>query len=668
MKRPLATAGFTMLGALFAFSKLNNNTAMSVAFAVTLIAFLVFVFAKPLRKYGTITLSLFIVLVSIVALYTADVHYGNAVNAYAGKTVEISGTPSQLPYSDYGKYYYVIKTDTVNGQSERLNIRLVSDGPLDLEPTDSVSVRAWVFRLGENGESYLDYYKSRGLFLGAKIRDAGKAVIVKSSRITPSGTLLKLRYRFSQNIMNELGGDKGAVICAMLLGDKTQLSNRSEAAFRNCGISHLFSVSGFHLSLWSMMIFGFLRKLRFSQKKSSAVSIGFCVFFMLLTGFNPPVVRAGFMLICVFAANLFAREADAFNSIGLSLLIMLLINPYNALSVSLWLSLLATLSIITYAFPLSQKLYRPFVKLKNRYAKSVVNYILSMISVTICATVATLPVYVFVFGNMSTLGIVSNLAMVFIGSVCMLFSGIASVLIITGLTVLGSPLMKFCGVLSSILINVAERLSGFRYALINVSSTASKITVIVGIAVLAIILIAKPENKKLIRVAAVACILAFFVTNAFVFAIDYNRLCICVCNGECVSATVSYKGKTALIYNGSDSYGSSALVSAANSRGITYADYLITTSDASGLDNLKDSLHVSETQIRKDISLCDGELNISADGKQVLIDFNQTKIVFLFSDDIMLERDGGGLIIDEDYISSLASPEMIYVSKDGGIH
>ena len=52
---------------------------------------------------------------------------------------------------------------------------------------------------------------------------------------------------------------------------------------------------------------------------------------------------------------------------------------------------------------------------------------------------------------------------------------------------------------------------------------------------------------------------------------------------------VSYKGKTALIYNGSDSYDSSALINAANSRGIAYADYLITTDDAVGTDNLKDS-------------------------------------------------------------------------------
>lgn len=672
MKRPLAVAGFTMLGTLLVFSKYNNAKAMGITLAVTLIAFLVFLCAKPLRKYSAVLLSLFIIGISICYLFIADSHYEKSVSQYENKTVEISGTLCELPYTDYGRYYYVIKTNEINFNKEKLCIRLVSDEPLELEPTDTVTVNAWVFKLGSNGDSYLDYYKSRNLFLGAKVRNPNEAIINERSHITPSSLLLSLRYRLSKEITDSVGGDEGAVICAVLLGDKSSLSDKCETDFRNCGISHLFSVSGFHLSLWAFLFFGFLKKLRLKEKQAGVFAVAFCVFFMLLTGFNPPVVRAGFMLICVFAASLFEREADSLNSIGLALLVMLVINPYTALSVSLWLSLLSTLAIINYSLPLSQKLFRPFENIENRQVKTLINYFLSLVSVTLCATVATVPVNVFVFGSMSVMGLASNVLMIFVGSVCMFVSGIAAVLLSLGISAVGNSSLWLCGKMSSLLINTADYLAGFRFSLINVGSFASKLTVVLSIAVFAAFLIVKPERKRLTLIASLVCILAFVSVNAYMFVGSFGTPCVYLCQSETgIGALASYKGRSVIVYDGISSFESSSVKNEANRLGISNVDMLIASpnSKTDDINRLAETLRVKEIVYtdneERSISLGSGEYAAQLDENSVSLIFNQTKIVFLFSDDIIVDNSEADFVIDKEYISSLEDDKLLYITKDG---
>ena len=515
MKRPLAVIGFTMLGTLFVFSELNNYTAMGIAFAATLIAFLVLISVKPLRKYDTAITSLITVAVSLCLLFAAGERYRKTVNAYEDKTVNAVGYLCELPYSDYGKYYYSIRTSEIDGENANIKIRLVSSKPVAVEPTDEINVTARLYRLGKSENSYLDYYKSKNLFLGANIISVGNIERHSVTNISP--LLLSLRAAISDSIMNCLDSDRGAVICAMLIGEKGELSDKAELAFRNCGISHLFAVSGLHISIWALAVYSVIKKLRASERTAAVLSICFCFFFMLLTGFNPSVVRAGFMLILLFAEKLVSEEADAVNSIGLALTVLLLLNPFNAVSVSLWLSLLATLSLVT----VSPLITKSFAEKADGFKSSPLRKGLLRFAYIAVATASitafTMPVSVFVFGRISLMSLPSNLLMVAIGSVCMQLSGIAVLLILTGLSFAGLPLLRFCGILSQFLITVAERLSSFGFGLFDVSSTASKIVVIASIAVFAILFIAKVKDKKIIIPAVSVCAIAFITANIFCF-------------------------------------------------------------------------------------------------------------------------------------------------------
>ena len=67
---------------------------------------------------------------------------------------------------------------------------------------------------------------------------------------------------------------------------------------------------------------------------------------MLLTGFSPSVIRASIMAILFLVSKLVYRKNDIWTSISLSLLILLLYNPFLITNISLQFTYIATIGII----------------------------------------------------------------------------------------------------------------------------------------------------------------------------------------------------------------------------------------------------------------------------------------------------------------------------------
>lgn len=137
----------------------------------------------------------------------------------------------------------------------------------------------------------------------------------------------------------------------------------------------------------------------------------FCVvnrvhyFFAILTGMNPPVVRAGTMIGLVFAADLFKREADSLNSIGLSLVLLLVFNPYMSTSLSLWLSLAATLGMMYFLKPLTRALDRPIANVKQNVFTTAYKSVSSLVAVSLAVTASSLPVFAVSLPTVSTVSV-----------------------------------------------------------------------------------------------------------------------------------------------------------------------------------------------------------------------------------------------------------------------
>lgn len=124
------------------------------------------------------------------------------------------------------------------------------------------------------------------------------------------------------------GEEDGGIFAAMLLGEKGSMSEEIRDLYQKNGIAHLLAVSGLHLSLVSMAAYGFLRRAGAGYGKAAVAGGTILVFYCMLTGASPSVLRAMVMTLCGFLAAYLGRTYDLLSAMGLSALLLLWYSPY----------------------------------------------------------------------------------------------------------------------------------------------------------------------------------------------------------------------------------------------------------------------------------------------------------------------------------------------------
>ena len=202
------------------------------------------------------------------------------------------------------------------------------------------------------------------------------------------------------------------------------------------------------------------------------------------------------MMITLYSGTLFSRESDSVNSIGLALILMLLFNPYSAVSISLWMSVLATVGILLLAPNLSGKLIKIFCKFRKLRYNIFTERICEAVAVTLSAILFTAPVTISVFGCVSTVSLPANLLMIIPGSLCMELGGIAAALAVLGFGIFSKILMYPALTLSRALIFCSNLLSDFRFASIEIHTAQAKLALSAAAVFVTAILFIKTEGCK----------------------------------------------------------------------------------------------------------------------------------------------------------------------------
>ena len=150
--------------------------------------------------------------------------------------------------------------------------------------------------------------------------------------LTPSALFASLNSRLSSLLTAHAGRDAGGLGAALLLGNRESVSGSLTRDFRRLGVSHLLVVSGTHFSVLVSFLSAFLKKTMLHRRRRALLTIAFIVFFMLLAGASPSVVRAGIMHLLIQLAVLFSKKAQTVNSFALSGALLVLFNPFSAAS------------------------------------------------------------------------------------------------------------------------------------------------------------------------------------------------------------------------------------------------------------------------------------------------------------------------------------------------
>ncbi|MCM1168619.1 MAG: ComEC family competence protein [Bacteroides sp.] len=196
-----------------------------------------------------------------------------------------------------------------------------------------------------------------------------------------------------------MGKSELAVAKALILGERG--GDPIEEAYRRSGIIHVLAVSGMHLSIFSCMLAAALSFLgrRKWQKWLRFLLVLLPVWgYAVLTGLSPSVNRAAYMFTVVGLGECLGREVKTTRSLAVSALILLLIKPALLYDAGFLLSYSAVAGL-TLLNPLLNRR-----RLKNR----VFRFFNNLVTASLSAQLATLPVILCLFGNFPTYFLIGN--------------------------------------------------------------------------------------------------------------------------------------------------------------------------------------------------------------------------------------------------------------------
>ena len=212
----------------------------------------------------------------------------------------------------------------------------------------------------------------------------------------------KVKLKIIENFNRILPEDTNQLFLGILIGYDDNLSEDIEECFRKSSLTHLLAVSGAHIAYIIVGVSFLLKKLKIQKRITQIITIVFLIFFMYITDFSSSVVRASIMGIILLTSIILFRKNDIKNTISISVLLMLIENPYKILDIGLLLSYFATIGIICFS-----KLNRNS-KLELNIKEKISQYIKEMVLVTVFANIFVIPIMIYNFNTFSFTFVISN--------------------------------------------------------------------------------------------------------------------------------------------------------------------------------------------------------------------------------------------------------------------
>ena len=192
-----------------------------------------------------------------------------------------------------------------------------------------------------------NYYAARKIYGQVK-----KAAIVYTEppNITGRGKecLWQLRRHLAETFLEVYGEENGALLAAMLLGERTFLSEETQNLYKEAGALHVIAVSGLHISLLGLGLYRLLRRIFDAQAPAAVISVLCMAAYVFLVGNPPSAVRAFIMFAMGLLAGYWKRTIDTPTALSLSAALILMGNPFYIGQSSFLLSFLAILAIAVF--------------------------------------------------------------------------------------------------------------------------------------------------------------------------------------------------------------------------------------------------------------------------------------------------------------------------------
>ncbi|OPX87939.1 MAG: ComEC family competence protein [Pelotomaculum sp. PtaB.Bin104] len=392
---------------------------MSFIIAVACICFLIALTGYFLAWRGVrqVILLLFLLLglsmsrLAIVASETPLVNYSN-------QQVTLLGQIIAEPDVREDKVYYLFEAQEIARGGENLSIK----GDVRLQVTDSAEVYGFGDVLQVSGLlarpelpgnpgafNYRTYLERQGIRVILYARGEKAIEKVFDSHSNPVlKTALQLKQKLSFTATRSLTPAQAAVLNGIVFGTQGQIDRETRLAFTETGIVHILSVSGLHIGLVLGGVVGLLRLFRIAPGLTAPLATPVLVFYVMMTGFNPAVLRAGIMALLLLWAHHLGRARDWPTTMAAAALFILLWHPLQLFHPGFQLSFAATLGIL-YLGPL---LSSACTKLLHNLPGNLSRPISLALAVPLAAQLATIPLVAWYYNMVSPVSVLANLVAV----------------------------------------------------------------------------------------------------------------------------------------------------------------------------------------------------------------------------------------------------------------
>ena len=163
--------------------------------------------------------------------------------------------------------------------------------------------------------------------------------------------------------MKELRGideDSAGLVAGLAIGDVSRLSSQLQGEMKLVSLTHLTAVSGANCAIVLAMFYVLVRKIGGGRWMRLTVGLTALTTYVLLVGSQPSVLRAAVMSGAVLVGISLGRKTAPSSALALSVIILLIADPWLAVDFGFALSVAATTGLLVLANPIASRLRNYF--------------------------------------------------------------------------------------------------------------------------------------------------------------------------------------------------------------------------------------------------------------------------------------------------------------------
>ena len=298
-------------------------------------------------------------------------------SSYSISSTSFTGTIIKIIKHDDYNTLYIKSTETIIGTIQGKN-------NFHLGETITINGEFQTIRKNTtpNTWNYQEYYYQRNIFYQVNITSYQ---LIKKNKSPYYYTKEKLYQHFRNN----------PYLLTFLLGDKTYINNDVKRSYQENGISHLFAISGMHITLLSTLLEKYLKKKKIKEKNRFYIISTILFFYLLIVGLSPSILRGVFFYYLFSWNKIYYFYIKPENLWIISISLALLINPYFVKDTG-----------FLYSYSISYGL----IKMRNQLTSN--NYLLSLLKVSLLSFIVSIPISLYFFFQINLLSIIYNLVFV----------------------------------------------------------------------------------------------------------------------------------------------------------------------------------------------------------------------------------------------------------------